>query len=276
MNRLSKERRTNIIHCLVEGCSVRSTSRLTGTHIETVLGVLRHAGMMAQHIQEEVFREFETRHLQMDEVWTFNGMKRRTLKKRGIPEKSTEFGDWYVYSCMDTKSRAVPVFLVGRRDGPSTRKFVQNIRKRIRTNGKLDVELSTDGWESYERPILDEFGPAVSYGQLVKIHNPAPVGRERYGPPIFLKVNRYVVSGSPRHVTTSYVERHNWTLRGINRRMTRLSNGFSRKLDNLKAQVALSYYFYNMVKPHGSLGGRTPAMALGVWPDPWTLEKLAA
>lgn len=276
MNRLSKEKRQHIIHCLVEGCSIRATARLTSTRVETVLDVLVHAGRRAEAILGEVFREFESDHLQFDEVWTFVAPKRMTLKRRGIPEKSTTFGDWYIYSAIDTESRAVPVYLVGRRDGQTTRKFVHMVRKRVKINGSVDLEISTDQYDPYEKAIIGEFGLDVDYGHVVKVHKHEHSGRGRYAPPRFAGVRRCPIVGYPQRMSTSYVERHNWTLRGINRRMTRLSNGFSRKLENLKAQVALGYYFYNLVKPHKSLGGQTPAMALGVWPEPWALRALVA
>ena len=273
MNGLSRDRRERIIHCPVEGCSIRATSRLTGTHIETVLGVPSYAGRRAAVIQEEVFRQFESDHLQFDEVWTFVGMKKMTLKRRGLEQFKTPWGDWYIFTAMDTASRAIPVHIVGRRDSETTWAFVRRIRDCL--NGSTDVEITTDAYRPYEPAITQLFGYDVDYGVLVKEYQHERSGRGRYAPPRVSRVRRHPICGSPRRMTTSYVERHNWTMRGLNRRMTRLSNGFSRKLENLKAQIALGYYWYNPCKPHRSLAGATPAIALGVTDRIWGAADVA-
>ena len=277
MNRLAPELRAHVVHALCEGNSIRATERLFGVHRDTICRLLVQTGERCSVVMSDAFSSFESDHLQFDEVWTFCGMKRLTLKRRGIPEKATDWGDWYIFSCLDTKSRCVPVYVLGRRNKTTTSTFLDRVRSSLsmEASGPPNVEISTDAFDPYESEIIRAFGLDVDYGQIHKEHRHEISGRGRYAPPRFGRVRKEAICGNPRRMTTSYVERHNWTLRGINRRMTRLSNGFSQKLDNLKAQVALGYYFYNMVKSHRSLGGATPAMALGSTDRAWTLAEVA-
>ena len=271
MNRLPQEKRQRIIHCLVEGCSIRGTARMVGCHVKTVLDLLNEAGDRAARIQDETFDTFDSDHLQLDEVWTFCGMKKMTMKRRGIDPRKTPWGDWYIFSALDTASRAVPVYTIGRRDGETTWTFIRRIRAGL--NGSADVEISTDSFAPYERAITELFAYDVDYGICHKEYQREHSGRGRYAPPRVSHVRRLPVCGFPRKISTSLVERHNWSLRGIHRRMTRLSNGFSRKLENLIAQVNLGYFYYNMVRRHTTVR-TTPAVAMGATDRAWTLKDL--
>ena len=267
MNRLSIERRSQIIGALVEGNSIRSVERMTGTHRDTIMRLGFEVGKGCHRIMHEKMRNLPCRRLQCDEIWAYVGKKQAHLK----PGECVRAGDFWTFVAIDADTKLVPSYFVGKRTGDNAYAFMRDLSGRL-TNR---VQLSTDGLQSYIYAVEDTFGADIDYGQVVKFYDAEPIGPGRYSPPKVTGQEKTVITGSPdlRHISTSLVERQNLTMRMQMRRFTRLTNAFSKKLDNLKAAVALHFCHYNFVRLHRSLR-ITPAMAAGVSDRLWTLEEL--
>ena len=254
------------ISALAEGSSIRSIERMTGIHRDTIMRLGVRIGEACGRLMDETMRELPCQKIEVDEIWGYVGKKQRIVKE----EDSPEVGDVWTFVAIDPDTKAVPSFLVGKRDYLSTRAFVADVSARMSNR----INLSSDAMLHYEHAVEDSFGGEVDYGQIVKVYRtPETEGQRRYSPPEIESVRRVPIVGEPTHISTSIIERQNLTMRMHCRRLTRLTNAFSKKLDNFKAAVALHFAYYNFVKIHYSLRV-TPAMALGISSRLWKVEDL--
>jgi len=270
MNKLKAEKKEAVIRCLVNGSSVRATERMTDVHRDTILRLMVKVGNGCEKLMAQELKGLSCRHVQLDEIWSFVGRKQRRLTERDNP---TQVGDFWTFVALDTDTRLVPAYKVGKRDLETTIAFLTALRSRV-TNRVL---LSSDAMPAYVDAIDRVFGSDVDYGQIVKSYEAEPIGAGRCSPPRVKRVQRRVKLGNPdeRELSTTYVERSNLLMRMSIRRMTRLTDAFSRKLDNLKASVALHFGYYNFVRIHRSLRV-TPAMAANVSHRVWSIKDLLA
>jgi transposase-like protein/IS1 family transposase len=261
----------SILHLLVEGVSIRSIERLTDTHRDTILRLLVSVGDRCQRLLNDRLRGFQCEHLQLDEIWTFVWKKERRLSE--LERLNPDIGDQYVFVAIDAENKLVPSFVVGKRDGYTALQFMQDLQPRLMANGR--IQLTTDGFGPYIDAIEQTFGADVDYAQLVKIYAAIDAGPGRYSPPRVSETVSTVIQGSPdpEHISTSYVERQNLSMRMSMRRFTRLTNAFSKKLTNLKAAVTLHFAHYNFLRVHSTLRV-TPAMEAGLTDHLWTWEEL--
>ena len=236
MNILKPHKKLAVISALIEGCSVRSISRMTGVHKTTILKVLVEMGEKCEGLMNKSMRDIACQAIECDEIWSFISKKQGHLSKE---EQLTNpsFGDAYTYVALDPDSKAVIAFTLGKRDHATTWEFIKDLSERVTG----EPQISTDGFRPYIEPILQYFGPGAHYATVVKTYNPEPAGRGRYSPPKVTSQHITRISGNPKKskIGTSFVKRNNWTMRTNLRRLTRLSNGFSRKFANLKAALSL-------------------------------------
>ena len=275
MNRLSTERRAAVIRCLVEGNSVRATSRLTKTAINTVIKLAGDMGEMCALYQHHTIRNIAAKRIQCDEIWSYVGAKAKSIKAG-----ATGHGDVWTWTAMDADSKLMVSWLVGTRRKGQAMEFIEDLRGRLAGR----VQLTTDGHNAYLEAVERVFGLDVDYAQLVKLYASVPsVGR--YSPPVCVGAEKIFQWGNPDpdHVSTSFVERHNLTMRMSMRRFTRLTNAFSKKLANHVAAVEIHMMHYNWCRPHGTLTAQrsghyptTPAMAAGLTDHVWTVEEVCA
>lgn len=272
MNKLSVARRAQIIGLLVEGTSLRATSRLADCSINTVTKLLVDVGSAAAEYQDRTLRNLPCKRIQCDEIWSFV-----YSKQKNVPEEMRGqygVGDVWTWTAIDAETKLVPSFLIGTRDGGTAYDFMQDLAGRLANR----VQLTTDGHRAYLEAVEAAFGADIDFAQLVKIYGPAPQGPDRkYSPENFCGTKVNVVTGDPEaeKISTSYVERQNLTMRMGMRRFTRLTNGFSKKVENHGHAVALHFMYYNFGRIHKSLR-ITPAMAAGVSDHVWSLEEIAA
>jgi len=270
-NILKSEKRAAVIAALCEGNSVNSTCRMTGVAKNTVLKLLVDLGRVCAAYQDEALRELPCKRVQVDEIWAFVHAKAKNVPadKRGI----FGFGDVWTFTAIDAETKLVPSFLVGLRDGPTATEFCMDLASRMASR----VQLTTDGHRMYLEAVEAGFGGEVDYAMLQKIYGGGPTDAEhRYSPAVCIGSEKHAIQGTPdpKHVSTSYVERQNLTMRMSMRRFTRLTNAFSKKVENLIAAVAVHYQWYNFGRVHLSLKGQTPAMAAGVALRPWTVRDI--
>jgi IS1 family transposase len=279
MNRLSLSRRAQIVGALVEGNSIRATCRLTGTAKGTVLKLLADVGAACAAHQDEHLVSLPCRRVQCDEIWSFCYAKERNVSP-AAPDGS---GDVWTWTALDADTKLVPSFLVGRRDYPHAHAFIQDLKGRLANR----VQLTTDQNKLYLKAVDFAFDGNVDYAMLVKMYGPSVEGsapQRRYSPAVCVGAECHPITGNPdrAHVSTSYVERQNLTMRMSMRRFTRLTNAFSKKVENHAHAVALHFMHYNFARPHKTLttaaGGihTTPAMAAGVTDRKWAIEQIAA
>lgn len=259
------------LKCLLEGCSIRSTERLTGLNRNTIMRLLIVAGERSAKLMHMRMRNLRTRYFEVDEIWTYVGRKRRTWAE-GEPH---EFGDQWVYVAIDAETKLVPSFHIGKRHRDVCREFLKDLYGRIYDR----TQLTTDGLTHYTVAVPDIFGTDVDFAQLTKLfgdHGQYDNETERrYSPPPIIEVISKVRSGNPDpdHISTSYVERQNLTMRMAMRRFTRLTNAYSKKVSHLRAAVALHFAYYNFCRLHSSLRV-TPAMEAGLTDHVWSLDEL--
>jgi IS1 family transposase len=273
MNKLSTTKRAQILGLLVEGTSLRATSRLADCSINTVTKLLVDVGLACAEYQDKALRNLPCKRLQCDEIWSFV-----YSKQKNVPEsKRGEFGvgDVWTWTAIDADTKLVPSWLIGTRDGGVAYDFMQDLAGRLANR----VQLTTDGHRAYLEAVEAAFGANIDFAQLVKIYGPAQnIGPERkYSPENFCGTKVNVVTGDPdeKQISTSFVERQNLTMRMSMRRFTRLTNGFSKKVENHAHAVALHFMYYNFGRIHKTLRV-TPAMAAGVSDHIWSLEEIAA
>jgi IS1 family transposase len=273
VNVLSQERQMQILNTLVEGVSIRSTERMTQTHRDTIMRLLVSVGERCQQLLDERLRGFECEHLQVDEIWTVVRKKERRLSD--LEKLNPTIGDQYVFVALDAETKLVPSFLVGKRDGRTALQFMTDLQSRLTGNGR--IQLTTDGYGAYLEAVEETFGADINFAQLIKIYAAIDAGPGRYSPPRVAETVSTVIQGTPdpEHISTSYVERQNLTMRMAMRRFTRLTNAFSKKLANLKAALALHFAHYNFLRVHRTLRV-TPAMEAGITDHIWTWDELLA
>ncbi len=270
MNRLNLARRTQIINCLVEGNSTRSTERMTDTHRDTVMRLMVEVGTGCAKLMDEQMRGLACKRIQVDEIWSYVQKKQRQVT---ATDDKSRVGDQYTFVALDPDTKLVPVWRIGKRDLPTATAFLTDLSERL-TNR---VQLSSDALAAYVDATEQAFGADVDYGQAVKFYDADPAGPGRYSPPHVVYSERTAIVGKPEyaHISTSLVERQNLTMRMSMRRFTRLTNAFSKKVENLRAAVNLHFAHYNMVRVHSSLRC-TPAMEAGVSRHVWSLAELVA
>jgi len=268
MNRLRQEKQEAVISALVEGVSIRSTERMTGVHRDTIMRLMCRVGQGCANLMDSYMHSLKCKTIQVDEIWCYVGKKQRHLKDTDNLE---ELGDQWVWVAIDAKSKLVPSFLVGKRTAVNAQTFIEDLSNRLDNR----IQLSSDALSAYVEAVDLAFGGGVDYGQVVKTYETEPIGPGRYSPPKVIRADRIIVFGSPKtsKISTSYVERQNLTIRMQMRRFTRLTNAFSKKLDNLKAAVALHFAHYNFVRIHKTLRV-TPAMEAKVTDHLWTIGDL--
>jgi IS1 family transposase len=278
MNRLSTERRGQVISCLVEGMSIRSTVRVTGAAKNTVTKLLVEIGQACSDYQDIELTDLDTKVIECDEIWSFC-----YSKQKNVPEEhqgTFGYGDVWTWVAIDADTKLVPSWLVGERAAPDAYAFLSDLRSRLRPGR---VQITTDGHRPYLMVIEPLFGAdSVDFAMLHKIYGSSPETEGRYSPAVCTGVDRRIIAGrpDPDRISTSYVERQNLTMRMGMRRFTRLTNGFSKKVENLAHAVSLHYMHYNFGRPHQSLAGRygkgiTPAMAAGKADHAWSPWEIA-
>lgn len=272
MNRMPLAKRAQILGFLVEGMSLRSASRLADCSINTVTKLLVDVGAACAEYQDGALRNLPCKRIQCDEIWSFVG-----AKERNVPEdRKGEFGigDVWTWTAIDADSKLVASWMVGDRNAEAAGAFIDDLAGRLASR----VQLTSDGLRLYVRAVEEAFGGDVDYAMLVKHYGEGPQGPERkYSPSHFVSAEKKRITGNPNtaHVSTSYVERQNLTMRMSMRRFTRLTNGFSKKVENHAAAIALHFMHYNFGRIHKTLRV-TPAMEAGVSDHVWTLEEIAA
>jgi IS1 family transposase len=273
MNRLDSSKRTAVISALVEGCSVRSTARLTGVSKPTVLRLLVEAGAVASKLQDYMFRNLTCKRVQVDEMWAFIGAKQKNVTP-AILAKNPDAGDIWLWVAIDADTKIVPSWMLGGRDAGVASQFLHDLRRRLASR----VQLSSDGHSAYLQAVDYAWGGMdLDYAQLIKLYGAERAGEARYSPAecIGCKPRPVIGNPDPKHISTSFAERQNLSVRMSLRRYTRLTNAFSRKLENHAAAVALYYFSYNFTKIHRTLR-TTPAMAAGVADRLWEVSDLVA
>jgi IS1 family transposase len=270
MNQLSNEERARVIAVLVEGNGLRATARITGFARMTIEKLLRDLGTACLAYQRATLRDLPCTRIQCDEIWSFIYAKQRNLppSKRRTPG----LGDIWTWTALCADTKLIPTWLVGRRNAQAARAFLFDLSLRIR--GRF--QLTTDGHTAYPDSVDRVFGRAIDYATLTKIFGSDPEAEIRYSPPKITGIQAATISGrpDPRHVSTSYVERQNLTMRMSMRRFTRLTNGFSKKLEMHEHAIALHFMHYNFARVHGSLRV-SPAMAAGVTSHLWDVYEIA-
>lgn len=269
MNKLSSAQRIQIISLLCEGNSLRAITRITGISLNTVTKLLVDAGRACDAFHNETVVNVASKRVQADEIWSFCYAKQRNVATaKAAPE---EAGDVWTWTAIDADSKLIVSYLVGGRDAGYAHEFMQDVAGRLANR----VQLTTDGHKAYLEAVDGAFGADVDYAQLVKIYGPAPSPAGRYSPAECTGIKKNTVEGKPdkAHVSTSYVERQNLTMRMHMRRFTRLTNGFSKKIENHTYAVALHFTFYNFVKIHKTLRC-TPAMAAGISSRLWDISDI--
>ena len=277
MNRLSTERRVRILAALCEGASVNATARQTGVSKVTILKLLAEVGQACLDFQREKLVNLPCKKLQADEVWSFVSCKERNVPAE---EKGMGRGDAWTWTAICADTKLVPCWHVGARDAEAAHLFMEDLASRLANR----VQLTTDGLRAYLVAVEGAFGwNGVDYAMLVKLYGEAPEGpQRRYSPAKLISAEKTWVMGNPDedHVSTSYAERQNLTMRMNMRRLTRLTNGFSKKIENHVHAIALYFMHYNFCRKHETLtknaGGihTTPAMAAGVSDHVWKLEEI--
>ncbi len=273
VNRLPDSKRAAILQLLVEGSSMRSVMRITGVSINTVSKLLVDAGQACAEFHDEHVRDVQARRVQGDEIWSFCYAKRKNVGEATAAPAGA--GDLWTWTAIDADSKLIISWLVGGRDSDTAIEFMDDVRSRL--TGR--VQLTTDGHRPYLEAVEGAFGGDVDYGRLVKKYGGYVETMEgrRYSPAACVGAEREAVVGNPdmADVSTSHVERHNLTMRMSMRRFTRLTNGFSKKVENHCHMVAVYTVFYNWCRVHKTLGV-TPAMAAGLATEPLTMAQIVA
>lgn len=261
MNRLKREKQEMVLNLLCEGNSIASIVRATGVNKRTILRLLCESGAKCQHILDTNLRGLGCKVIETDEIWAYVGKKQKHLAST---DDELEKGDQYVFVAIDPDTKLIPTYTVGKRTGTTAIEFMWDLRNRVKDR----FQLTTDQFVGYYNAVDKVFGANIDYAQLKKIYHGNGDGtpvREGYSPSDLLRTEITPVIGRPKpeRISTSYVERQNLTIRMQMRRFTRLTNAFSKKLENLKMALALHFYYYNFVRTHQTLR-MTPAMRAGL------------
>jgi len=269
VNKLPLEKRAQILGMMVEGMSIRSISRLTGASKNTIVKLLADSGRACSEYQDRAFRELTCKRLQLDEIWSFVYAKEKNVPTaKRAPEIA---GDVWTWTALDADTKLIASWMVGDRSGETARIFVADLAARLANR----VQITSDGHRAYLEAVEAAFGIDVDYAQLVKLYGQTSEGHKRYSPPECIGCERHEVTGrpDPKHISTSFVERQNLNIRMGLRRFTRLTNAFSKKIENHVHGLAIYFMHYNFVRIHQTLRV-TPAMAAGVSQTLWSMEDV--
>jgi IS1 family transposase len=273
MNQLTVERRVQVVKCLVEGNSIRATVRLTGVAKNTVTKLLVDLGEACSAYQDRTLRNLPCRHVQADEIWAFCNAKAANVPKAHRGEFG--WGDVWTWTAIDPEIKLMISWLIGHRKAGDAFALMTDLKSRLSHR----VQLTTDGFRPYLDAVEGSFGSEIDYATLTKLYGTDPEAERRYSPLKCIGVESRGIQGDPdpQAISTSHVERQNLTMRMGMRRYTRLTNAFSRKVENLAAAVSLHFMHYNFARPHTSLKNpypRTPAMAVGVADHAWSVAEI--
>ena len=269
MNRLTTAKRVAVVGALVEGNSIRATARMTDVSKPTILKLLADLGPACTRYQNEHLRNLRCRRIQCDEIWQFCYAKQKNVENaKSAPEGA---GDVWTWVAIDADTKLIPAWLIGPRDLGSAYTFMMDLASRLRWR----VQLTTDGLTSYLSAVEDAFGADIDYAMLRKTYGADPEAEKRYSPAKIQGCSTDIVAGdpSPKHISTSYIERQNLTMRMSMKRFARLSNGFSKKIENHAHAVALHFMHYNFARIHKTLR-TTPAQAAGVTDRLWEIADI--
>jgi IS1 family transposase len=272
MNRLTTAERARVIGALVEGNSIRATVRMTGVAKNTIAKLLVDLGSACYEYQNDNLRDLYSRYVQCDEIWSFC-----YSKAKNVPAEHRDqfgYGDVWTWTAIDAESKLAICWLVGERSPQCALAFMDDLASRLRQR----IQITSDGFKPYREAVRVAFGNNVDFAQLIKEYGKDPREPDtRYSPAKCLGTEKKEIIGWPdrKHISTSFVERQNLTMRMSMRRFTRLTNAFSKKVQNLDAAVSLHFMYYNFARVHQTLG-MTPAMAAGVSDHAWTLEEIAS
>jgi IS1 family transposase len=267
-NSLPMEKQIMAISALAEGMSIRAVERMTDIHRDTIMRLGIRIGEGCHRIMDEKFRNLSCSNVQVDEVWGFIGKKQKHLEEYDSPE----LGDVWTFIAVDADTKLVPCFKVGKRTSNHANEFIADLASRMKNR----IQLSSDSLGAYVQAVELAFGCEVDYGQLIKVYaTKEDCVDTRYSPGDVIDIERTVITGMPdvSKISTSYIESQNLTVRMHCRRLTRLTNAFSKKLANFKAAIGLHYGYYNFVKRHTTLR-MTPAMAAGIEKSFWSVGDL--
>ncbi len=270
MNRLSTAKRAQVVTALVEGNSIRATSRMTGVAKGTILSLLADLGEACATYHDEIVRGLTTRRIQADEVWSFVGAKMKNATEEKV---AAGWGDVWTWTAIDADTKLIVSYLVGQRGADWAKAFLEDVASRVSNR----IQLTTDGHHVYVDAVESAFGADVDYAMLIKLYG-APVNPEsRYSPGEVIGTETKIRCGrpDPKHISTSYVERQNLTMRMSMRRFTRLTNGFSRKPENHEHMLAIYFMYYNFCRVHQTLRV-TPAMEAGLADHVWSVEEMVS
>jgi IS1 family transposase len=273
MNNLSIEKKEQILTALIEGNSIRSTERMTNVHRDTIMRLLVRAGNECKEALDKYLIGFHCSKIQVDEIWTFCKKKEKQLI--GLEKFNPNLGDQYVFVAIDADTKLIPAFVIGKRDITTALKLMTELKNKLNGNGR--IQLTTDGLRAYIDTVEQIFGADIDYAQLIKVYGVDQRDETSYSPPKVKEVLSKVINGNPDSgfISTSYVERQNLTMRMQMRRFTRLTNGFSKKIENLKAALALHFAHYNFIRVHRTLKV-TPSMEAGITDHVWGWKELLA
>jgi len=270
MNKLPREKRAQILHMLCEGSSIRAITRITGASKNTVAKLLADVGRACSEYQDRAFNDLPCKRIQVDEIWSFVYAKQANVKAAKTAPPAA--GDCWTWTAICADSKLVPSWLVSSRDTNAAMHFIADLSTRLANR----VQLTSDGHRPYLEAVETVFGEDIDYAMLQKIYGVAVEGEKRYSPAKFVGCSTKVVTGEPdeRHISTSFAERNNLTMRMHMRRFTRLTNAFSKKVENHAHAVALHFMYYNFCKLHKA-HRLTPAMAAGVTDRLWEVSDIA-
>jgi IS1 family transposase len=270
-NKLSIEKKAAVISILAEGGSIRAVERITGVNQNTIMSLNRRVGDACKKIMDEKMQGLNCKNVEIDEIWGFIGAKQKNAARAGA------YGDVWTFIALDADSKLIPSYIVGKRDAYHAKMFMDDLASRL----SMRVQISSDALAAYPDAFERSFGTGADYGQIVKTFSVTPLGSSsapaavRYSPAEVVNIKKTAISGNPdmNLVTTSHIEKQNHTLRMHCRRLTRLTNAFSKKFENFEAAVALNFAYYNFVKTHKAIR-MTPAAIAGVEKSHWTVAEL--
>ncbi len=272
MNRLSHEERSRVISALVEGNSIRATVRMTGVAKNTIAKLLVDVGAACSEYQDRAMRNLSCKTIQVDEIWSFVGCKQKNAK---VYADCPVMGDVWTWVALDADTKLVPSYLLGNRDGGTARVFMEDLASRLSNR----IQLTSDGHRTYLNAVPEAFGENVDWGILMKMygHDEGRGPERKYSPGECIGAEKQARIGEPdfAKISTSYVERQNLTMRMGMRRFTRLTNGFSKKVENHAAAIALHYMWYNFGRKHQTLK-TTPAMTAGISDHIWSVGEIVS
>jgi IS1 family transposase len=273
MNNLTQEKRNSILRCLTEGCSIRSTSRIIGVHKRTVIKLLLQAGELSKQVFKSKVKDMDVEMVQADEIWSFVYKKQSRVLLTEMSYRN--YGDQYIFIAMDRITKLILCYVVGKRNEDTTYEFISRLRKAVSARSK--IQLITDGYGPYIKAIEQVFGADIEYAQIVKKYKSEVFGKGKlkYTRVKVTAISKNIIQGRFKsgNITTSHIERQNLTVRMHMRRLTRSTNGFSKKFENLKAAIHLHMFYYNFVRIHQNLQV-TPAMQANITDKVWDFSDL--